>query len=32
MPESHARASILTSTDDELPGLLQVLAQVEDPA
>jgi DDE_Tnp_1-associated/Transposase DDE domain len=31
MPVSHARTSVLASTDDEAPGLLQVLAQVADP-
>jgi hypothetical protein len=31
MPVSHACTSFLTSTDDEVPGLLQVLAQVADP-
>jgi predicted transposase YbfD/YdcC len=31
MPVSHAHTSVLTSTDDEVPGLLQVLAQVADP-
>jgi predicted transposase YbfD/YdcC len=31
MPVSHARASVLASTDDGVPGLLQVLAQVADP-
>jgi hypothetical protein len=31
MPVSHAGTSVLASTDDEAPGLLQVLAQVADP-
>jgi predicted transposase YbfD/YdcC len=31
MPVSHARVTAVTSTDDELPGLLEVLAQVPDP-
>jgi hypothetical protein len=31
MPVSHAGTSVLTGTDDEAPGLLQVLAQVADP-
>lgn len=31
MPVSHARVTTVTSTDDELPGLLEVLAQVPDP-
>ncbi len=31
MPVSHASSSILTSTDEQVPGLLQVLAQVTDP-
>jgi DDE_Tnp_1-associated len=30
MPVSHARTSALASADDEVPGLLQVLAQVAD--
>jgi predicted transposase YbfD/YdcC len=31
MPVSHASRSILTGTDEQVPGLLQVLAQVADP-
>ena len=31
MPVSHARVTTLTSTDYELPGLLEVLARVPDP-
>ena len=31
MPVSHARVTAVTSTDDELPGLLEVLARVPDP-
>jgi hypothetical protein len=31
MPVSHAHATTVTSTDDELPGLLEVLARVPDP-
>ena len=31
MPVSHARVTTVTSTDDELPGLLEVLARVLDP-
>jgi len=31
MPVSHALSSILTSTDGQVPGLLEVLAQVADP-
>ena len=31
MPVLHAHASVLASADDEVPGLLQVLAQVADP-
>jgi predicted transposase YbfD/YdcC len=31
MPVSHASSSILTSTDEQVPGLLEVLAQVTDP-
>lgn len=31
MPVSHACASVLTSPDEQVPGLLEVLAQVEDP-
>lgn len=31
MPVSHARTSVLPSPDNEVPGLLQVLAQVADP-
>jgi hypothetical protein len=31
MPVSHARATTVTSADEEVPGLLGVLAQVQDP-
>ena len=31
MPVSHARVAAVTSTDEEVPGLLEVLAQVPDP-
>jgi predicted transposase YbfD/YdcC len=31
MPVSHARVTIVTSADDELPGLLAVLGRVPDP-
>jgi predicted transposase YbfD/YdcC len=31
MPVSHAASSVLTSTDEQVPGLLEVLAQVPDP-
>ena len=31
MPVSHARVAALTSTDEKVPGLLGVLAQVRDP-
>jgi len=31
MPVSHARVTAVTSADDELPGLLAVLARVPDP-
>jgi predicted transposase YbfD/YdcC len=31
MPASHAAETSVTSTDDELPGLLEVLARVRDP-
>jgi predicted transposase YbfD/YdcC len=31
MPVSHARASAVTSADEGLPGLLEILAQVPDP-
>jgi hypothetical protein len=31
MPVSHASSSVLTSTDEQVPGLLEVLAQVRDP-
>jgi hypothetical protein len=31
MSVSHAPATTVTSTDDGLPGLLEVLAQVPDP-
>jgi DDE_Tnp_1-associated len=31
MSVSHARASAVTSTDEEVPGLLEILAQVPDP-
>jgi DDE_Tnp_1-associated len=31
MPVSHALSSVLTSTDEQVPGLLEVLAQVPDP-
>lgn len=31
MPVSHARITTVTSADDELPGLLEVLGQVPDP-
>ena len=31
MPVSHARVTAVTSIDDELPGLLAVLARVPDP-
>lgn len=31
MPVSHARAATVTSTDKDVPGLLEVLAQVRDP-
>jgi predicted transposase YbfD/YdcC len=31
MPVSHARVTTVTSADDELPGLLEVLGQVPDP-
>jgi DDE_Tnp_1-associated len=31
MPVSHARAAAVTSTDEEVPGLLEALAQVPDP-
>ncbi len=31
MPVSHALSSALTSTDGQVPGLLEVLAQVPDP-
>ena len=31
MPVSHARVNAVTSTDDEVPGMLEVLAQVPDP-
>jgi DDE_Tnp_1-associated/Transposase DDE domain len=31
MPVSHARVTTVTSADDELPGLLEVLARVPDP-
>lgn len=31
MPVSHARVTAVTSTDDEVPGMLEVLAQVPDP-
>lgn len=31
MPVSHGPAATVTSTDEEVPGLLEVLAQVPDP-
>jgi predicted transposase YbfD/YdcC len=31
MPVSHAPVSVLTSTDEQAPGLLEVLAHVSDP-
>lgn len=31
MPVSHAISSVVTSTDEQAPGLLEVLAQVRDP-
>jgi len=31
MPVSHALSSAMTSTDEQVPGLLEVLAQVPDP-
>jgi DDE_Tnp_1-associated len=31
MPVSHASSSILTGPDEQVPGLLEVLAQVTDP-
>ncbi len=31
MPVSHARVTMVTSADDELPGLLAVLGRVPDP-
>ena len=31
MPVSHARVTAVTSTDDPVPGMLEVLAQVPDP-
>lgn len=31
MPVSHARETTVTSADEEAPGLLEVLAQVQDP-
>lgn len=31
MPVSHALSSVLTSTDEQAPGLLEILAQVTDP-
>ena len=31
MPVSHARSSALSSTDEQVPGLLEMLAQVRDP-
>jgi predicted transposase YbfD/YdcC len=31
MPVSHARVTDLISTDEQVPGLLEVLARVEDP-
>jgi predicted transposase YbfD/YdcC len=31
MPVSHARVTAVTSTDDEVPRMLEVLAQVPDP-
>ncbi len=31
MPVSHGSSSVLTSTDEQVPGLLEVLAHVTDP-
>jgi len=31
MPVSHALSNAVTSTDEQVPGLLEVLAQVQDP-